>query len=30
MSQLTEDDLLQKKIFSNIKLKTPIIKMANF
>lgn len=30
MSQLTEDDLLQKKIFSNIKLKTPNIKMAKF
>lgn len=30
MSQLTEDDLLQKIIFSNIKLKTPNIKMAKF
>lgn len=30
MSQLTEGDLLQKKIFSNIKLKTPNIKMAKF
>lgn len=30
MSQLTKDDLLQKKIFSNIKLKTPNIKMAKF